>query len=376
MSAILQHMHSQGKRFELPVGYQEVLDTHEILLSKGINTDILRKMVYLYTIAMEYYNLTKKKELEEYYNNKLVTLLTRPDVLAFLDDNPIDFNNCNSNNNNSNLNIFSSTSFTITNNNSSGNNNNNNSNSSSKIDDNFYIKKKQYNITREEILQKIRERINNVDVNVLKINEIITKGIVAQMAEYEEQKRKRKIRNNNNIYTYNYNYNTNNNNHIIESPPLSPSKCAYKLDFSNSSIKPKDSLITSSPLTICGNDLLSQLAQINNIASPEPIKPLNTNVTKRKKRVSIGQNQMLKEIEEYVEKNMNEMYKALDELKESFNIEIRDAEENGYPEIAKGLYEDMQVELENLKDQYEEQRRIETDKIRSKYQKRGSVYIN
>lgn len=367
MSAILQQSHTHGKRFELPVGYQEVLDTHEILLSKGINTDILRKMVYLYTIAMEYYNLTKKKELEEYYNNKLITLLTRPDVLAFLDDNPIDFNSSNNNSNNSNLNIFSSTSFTITNNNS-----NNNSNSCN-TKDNFYIKKKQYNITREEILQKIKERINSVDVNVLKINEIITKGIVAQMAEYEEQKRKRKIRNN--IYTYNYNYN-NNNNHIIESPPLSPSKCAYKLDFSNSSIKPKDSLITSSPLTICGNDILTQLAQINDVASPEPIKPLNTNLSKRTKRVSIGQNLMLKEIEEYVEKNMNEMYKALDELKESFNIEIRDAEENGYPEIAKGLHEDMQVELENLKDQYEEQRRIETNKIRSKYQKRGSVYNN
>ena len=370
MSAILQQSHTQGKRFELPVGYQEVLDTHEILLSKGINTDIIRKMVYLYTIAMEYYNLTKKKELEEYYNNKLITLLTRPDVLAFLDDNPIDFNSSNDNNSNSNLNIFSSTSFTITNNNS----NNSNSNCCNK-EDNFYIKKKQYNITREEILQKIRERINSVNVNVLKINEIITKGIVAQMAEYEEQKRKRKIRNN--IYTYNYNYNNNNNNnHIIESPPLSPSNCACKLDFSNSSIKPKDSLIASSPLTICGNDILSQLAQINGITSPEATKPLNTNLSKRKKRVSIGQNQMLKEIKEYVEKNMNEMYKALDELKESFNIEIRDAKENGYPEIAKGLYEDMQVELENLKDQYEEQRRIEIDKIRSKYQKRGNVYIN
>ena len=86
------------------------------------------------------------------------------------------------------------------------NNNSNNSNSNCcNKEDNFYIKKKQYNITREEILQKIRERINSVNVNVLKINEIITKGIVAQMAEYEEQKRKRKIRNN--IYTYNYNYN-------------------------------------------------------------------------------------------------------------------------------------------------------------------------
>ena len=352
MSSIIQKSNTPGKRFELPIGYQEVLDTHEILLSKGINTDILRKMVYLYTIAMEYYNLTKKKELEQYYNNKLIALLTRADVLAFLDDNPIDFNN------NSNLNIFSS-SFTITNNNIISNNTTN-------TEDNFHIKKKQYNITREAVLQKIRDKINSVDLKLLKINEIVTKGIIAQMSEYEEQKRKRKIRSN--ILP--------SNNNTIESPSLSPRKYAYKLDFSSSSIKPKDSLITSSPLTIGGNDILSQLAQINGVVSPEPVKPLKDEMYSKKKRVSVGHNLMLKEIEEYVEQNMNEMYKALDELRESFNVEIRDAEDNGYPEIAKGLYDDMQVELENLKDQYEEQRRIETDKIREKYQKRGSVFIN
>ena len=79
----------------------------------------------------------------------------------------------------------------------------------------------------------------------------------------------------------------------------------------------------------------------------------------------IGNNPMLREIELYVQKNMDEMYQALEELKASFQDEIKEAEENGFDDIAEGLKEDLQNELDNLKDQYEEQRRIETEKIKS-----------
>ena len=60
------------------------------------------------------------------------------------------------------------------------------------------------------------------------------------------------------------------------------------------------------------------------------------------------------------------------ELEENYLHGNWSEDENGYPEIANGLREDMELELENMKDQYEEQRRVETDKIRAKYQKRGS----
>ena len=45
-------------------------------------------------------------------------------------------------------------------------------------------------------------------------------------------------------------------------------------------------------------------------------------------------------------------------------------------ERLKGLKEDLQNELDNLKDQYEEQRRVETEKIKLKYSKRNSLIIS
>ena len=79
------------KNLNLPVEFQEVLVTHEIKLNDGLTVDVLRKLVYLYTMGMEYYNLKKKKDLEKFYHDKLNQLLTRKDVEEFLDKNPINF---------------------------------------------------------------------------------------------------------------------------------------------------------------------------------------------------------------------------------------------------------------------------------------------
>jgi hypothetical protein len=88
---------------------------------------------------------------------------------------------------------------------------------------------------------------------------------------------------------------------------------------------------------------------------------------------------MLKEIENYIENNMKDMYKALEELKISFEEEIANVDgknikynyflflEEQFPLVVKGLKEDMVFELENLKELYEEQRRTEVEKIRVKY---------
>lgn len=89
----------------------------------------------------------------------------------------------------------------------------------------------------------------------------------------------------------------------------------------------------------------------------------------QRRRISYN-NLMVNEIEEYIERNMNEMYKALDELKESYEKEINEAEESGYPGISNGLKEDLEVELDNLKLLYEEQRIKQTESIREKYFKK------
>jgi hypothetical protein len=40
-----------------------------------------------------------------------------------------------------------------------------------------------------------------------------------------------------------------------------------------------------------------------------------------------------------------------------------------FPDVVKGLREDMESEMENLKDQYEEQQSEEIDKIKARYSK-------
>lgn len=88
---------------------------------------------------------------------------------------------------------------------------------------------------------------------------------------------------------------------------------------------------------------------------------------------------MMKEIEDFIEKNMNEMHKALDELRISFEDEIEGVNgiyyfiksiEEVYPDVVRLLKEDMEMELENLKEQYEEQRRETVEKIKKKYEKK------
>ena len=89
----------------------------------------------------------------------------------------------------------------------------------------------------------------------------------------------------------------------------------------------------------------------------------------RRRGSSISQPKFLKEIEEYVEQNMKEMYKAIEELKQSYEGEIKEAEESGFDEIAESLRNDLKFEEENLTAQYEEERMKQIELIRAKYKK-------
>jgi hypothetical protein len=84
---------------------------------------------------------------------------------------------------------------------------------------------------------------------------------------------------------------------------------------------------------------------------------------------SIGQTKLLKEIEEYVEQHMQEMYKALEELRQSYAGEIKEAEDSGFDEIAESLRNDLKFEEENLTAQYEEERMKQIELIREKNKK-------
>ena len=78
---------------------------------------------------------------------------------------------------------------------------------------------------------------------------------------------------------------------------------------------------------------------------------------------------MLTEIEKFVEKNMNEMYKSIDEIKISYENEIKEAMEKNQTKKIGILKRDLQGEIESLTLQFEEQRDKVIDNIMQKYSK-------
>ena len=335
---------------KLPENFQEVLATYEMNLNEGITVDIIRNLIYIYTIGMEYYDNVHKEKLQKFYSDKITQLYSREDVIEFLDKNPIDLNN------REGINLFPDYRRV-----SVIKNNNNNNITNIKVNKNSTFKIMNEKIDPIETNLTIKKKILNVDKNLQKIDEAISQSIINQMSIFEERKRemiaKKKVIKSKNK-TENKNINDGEMEILEQIEKMSKENKLLeekqKEEINNNNEKEKE------------NENKNE--KITNEEETEILKELNEKSSKIINN-SIGQNQMLKEIEEYVQKNMDEMYKSLEELKASFADEIKEAEENGYPDIAEGLKEDLEAELENMKDQYEEQRRVETDKIREKYKK-------
>jgi len=335
---------------KLPENFQEVLATYEMNLNEGITVDIIRNLIYIYTIGMEYYDNVHKEKLQKFYSDKITQLYSREDVIEFLDKNPIDLNN------REGINLFPDYRRV-----SVIKNNNNNNITNIKVNKNSTFKIMNEKIDPIETNLTIKKKILNVDKNLQKIDEAISQSIIDQMSIFEERKRemiaKKKV-----IKSKNKTENKN-----INDGEMEILEQIEKMSKENKLLEEKQNEeINNNNEKEKENENKNE--KITNEEETEILKELNEKSSKIINN-SIGQNQMLKEIEEYVQKNMDEMYKSLEELKASFADEIKEAEENGYPDIAEGLKEDLEAELENMKDQYEEQRRVETDKIREKYKK-------
>ena len=363
----MKHRYKTAKKYQakLPSDFQEVLMTSEMELKEGLTVPIIRKLVYLYTRGMQYYDLVHKNKFREFYSDKLISLLTRKDVEQFLDKNPINFDDKKDLDK-----LFSEPKKKpITNNISVQKQKESKSVKPNLIKDNVYnqydklfvneirrnslsLLKKNINII--DIRSLIKQKILEVGTNLNKIDKAMTNEIIEQMTEFEDNKRQREVRKSP------YIINQKEKNGIEEKNDSNSEKnnSEEEKDNNNAIISPEDEL------------KILELSGINNNKKEEQNEIKNVN------QKSIGNNPMLKEIELYVQKNMDEIYQALEELKASFEEEIKEAEENGFDDIAEGLKEDLQSELDNLKDQYEEQRRVETEKIKLKYSKRNSVLIN
>ena len=377
--------HNTAKKFvaKLPDDFQEVLMASEMELQEGLTVPILRKLVYLYTRGMQHYDLVHKDKFRQFYSDKLVSLLTRNDVEQFLDKNPINFddkkdldklfaqpqkkqeppkttsnpknvpkiiNTTNKNNDfNNNTNV---------NNNDNVNKNTNNNNKNDFKDFSNKVRRNSTALVRKQISNidiglLVKQKIMLVSTNLNKIDKAMTDEVIEQMTEFETNKRKREVRQSPYIINQNENKENEDKNETN----------------SENSDEEKEKNVIKSP-----DDELKilELSGLTNNKKEEE----KENVINPALKNMIGNNPMLREIELYVQKNMDEMYQALEELKASFQDEIKEAEENGFDDIAEGLKEDLQSELDNLKDQYEEQRRVETEKIKLKYSKRNSLVIS
>ena len=290
---------------------------------------------------MEYYNLQGKENFEVYYRNKINGLLLNPEIMDYLDKNKIDLNE------KKELNLFPNydkkkfkTVKVLNRVGSMG------SDGSEPI-----IAKKRQKFSKKENVEFINKKITEVDSKLHKIDQKVSDEIVSQMSNFEIRKRQKKIKRKDGTITTQAELEQEEKNKIAEQEKEKEEKLKEQL-------------------TITTEDD----SKLNNIEEKDQDSvPSDIEITPRSLRrsgSSIDQNAMLKEIEEYVEKNKKEMYQALEELKISYDPEIKEAEESGFPDIAESLREDMSGELENLTAQYEEQRMKEVEAIRAKYSKK------
>ena len=351
---------------ELPPNFQEEMMNCELEFQEGINEDIIRKLMYIYTLGMQYYNINEKAGYEKYYRNKLNNLLLNDNVITYLDTHQVDLSKrvelnlfekkeekTKSKNEGTTEKIHKSTDIEVINldtkeetqtiteqlpkkvkidaNNlekKEGFKNKSNLLRSKTIKAN----KKKDKINREDIMEYVTRKIKEVDIRLVSIDKQVSNNIVEQMSSFESNKRNKKVKQSQNSEkkeekVSENTINDNNDNNII-----------VKKDSSN-----QDSI-----------DL-------------EMAKMQNKNLKRRGS--SIGQTKLLKEIEEYVEQNMKEMYKAIEELKQSYAGEIKEAVDSGFDEIAESLRNDLKFEEENLTAQYEEERMKQIELIREKNKK-------
>ena len=323
---------------ELPPNFQEEMMNCELEFQANINETNIRKLIYVYTLGMQYYNLKEKEDFENYYRNKLNNLLLNDNVVTYLDTHEVDLSK------KVDLNIFNNQNTEKTNDNEETKNEEQSQSTQKKNSMKSSLKnnvqyrddteirrspsldlfKKKNKIKKADILEYVTRKIKEVDLKLQSIDKQVSNNIVEQMSAFESNKRNKKV---------------------------------------------KKSTNTTEKEEKSEDEILNEIAgKENTKAEPE----LDLNILKkntRRRGSSIGQTKLLKEIEEYVEQNMKEMYKAIEELKQSYEGEINEAVESGFEEIAESLRSDLKFEEENLTAQYEEERMKQIELIREKHKK-------
>ena len=303
-----------GNHFTLlPENFQEEMVKCELEFQKNINETNIKRLLRIYTIGMQYYNIQEKSEFENYYHDKLKNLLLNEKVVKYLDTHEVD------------LTEKIDLDFLSNNTNSSFNNKNN----PKKITLNSINNR--LDVQKEDIMEYISRKLKEADIRIKSIEGQVSNSVVDQMANFESNKRQKEI--------------------------LTKEEIENDFGENNSNQNTNFSKISSGSFSSLDDENMER-------------KRINS-----RRRNSIGQNGLLKQIEQFAEQNMNEMYTAIDDLKKSYETEINEALESGFTEIAESLKADLKSEIENLEAQYEEQKLKQVDLIRTNYVKKSSGVI-
>ena len=248
--------------------------------------------------------------------------------------------------------------------------------------------KKKQKFSKKETTEFIGKKITEVDSRIHKIDQKVSDEIVSQMSNFEVKKRQKKIRRKDGTITTIAEIEQEKAKAIKEAKEAKEAAEAEakkaEEERKEQEKKKEEENVNKDTININEEEIKTEKKEptdkfdIDKELEKAKENEMLTNDMEfpprvfRRRGSSIGQNAMLKEIEEYVEKNKKEMYQALEELKLSYEPEIKEAEESGFPDIAESLKEDMSGELDNLTAQYEEQRMKEVEAIRAKYSKKES----
>ena len=182
---------------ELPPNFQEEMMNCELDFQSEINETNIRKLIYVYTLGMQYYNVNEKEEFENYYRNKLNNLLLNESVIKYLDTHEVDLSK------KVDLNIFSKDKLTVSNNKKEEKEKKEEEILTKKEsrDDTDIIMKSSFNITKkknkikkDEIIEYVKRKIKEVDIKLKRIDKQVSDNIVDQMAAFDTNKRNKKIR--------------------------------------------------------------------------------------------------------------------------------------------------------------------------------------
>lgn len=296
------------KSQNLPLRFQEVLAESEIQLEEGISVYVLKKLVYLYTMAMQHYHLDNNQKLQDFYNKKLISLLTRPDVTEYLDKNHTDIND------HSDLNLFPEEQQ---------------KNTKKLVRLKTFATVSDYAFNKEMALQTIRKKMGEVDAFIDKITQAISKDVLDQMMNYNEKIKNLKNQVNTSTAVSNEDSESSDNDDEFFANIQKQKEMEISKDNNN-----------------------------NDVAKKQETRRLSM-----QKHIGLINSVVLDETEAYIKKSIEEENREIAEINAEYEKTIKDLPSD----LASAYLEERDEEIRNLQSQYEDKRAKDLEKLKKKH---------